>query len=812
MTWPNPLAPRTGEHLDHVAFPMGGLGAGMIALEGTGSLAQVSLRHRPDVYHEPQAFAALHVRGGATRVIEGPVPMRKAMSSVGRNAFDEPGNGLMGRNYGLPRFAEASFSARFPFANVALADATMPLTVELTGWSPFTPGQADDSSLPVAAIEYRVANPGGERVEAVCSFHAPNFMKQGQGACVGVMDGGFTLHQPALPDAPHAEGHFAAFVDDADAVVDAAWFRSGWFDALTVLWHRLAAGEHRAHGRYADGGPASSGASLYVPLTLEPGGERTIRLHLAWYVPRSDLRVDALADDTYVPWYAGRFANLAEVANYWREHYGRLRDASAAFRDCFFDSTLPPEVVEAVAANLSILKSPTCLRQADGRLWGWEGCHSTAGCCFGTCTHVWNYAQAIPHLFPELERTLRETKFHVSQDERGHQAFRTPLPIAAGEHKLPAAADGQLGGLIKLHREWRISGDTAWLATLWPAARASLEHCIAAWDPDRTGMLVEPHHNTYDIEFWGPDGMCTSIYAAALGAAVAMGNALDDDVTPYEQLLDKARHALATTLFNGQWFIQQVQWQGLHAGDPTAHVAAVNHTPYTPEALEILEREGPKHQYGHGCLADGVLGDWLARCAGLGPIVDADKTTSHLDAVFTHNFRRSLRDHANPQRPGYAFASEGGLLLCTWPQGHRPTVPFPYSDETWTGLEYQVAAHLAMIGRTDDALTIVRTARQRYDGRWRNPFDEYECGHWYARAMSSYSLLQAFGGARYDALEQVLYLDPPHPGDFRAFLCTATGYASVGVRDGEAFIDVKHGTIPARRVVHRPAEPAAYRA
>jgi len=92
-------------------------------------------------------------------------------------------------------------------------------------------------------------------------------------------------------------------------------------------------------------------------------------------------------------------------------NYDRLRAASATFRDCFYDTTLPAEVVESVAANLAILKSPTCLRQADGRLWGWEGCFSGGGCCHGTCTHVWNYAQSIPHLFPDLERTLRETEF-----------------------------------------------------------------------------------------------------------------------------------------------------------------------------------------------------------------------------------------------------------------------------------------------------------------------------------------------------------------------------------------------------------------
>jgi uncharacterized protein (DUF608 family) len=796
-----------GEHLNRIAFPLGGIGAGMVSIEGTGALSQVSLRHKPDVYHEPQAFAALHVKDAETaRVLEGPVPMWKAFGSVAEpgNWLSEPGNGLFGRTYGLPRFAEASFQALFPFATVKLADPTMPVTVEITGWSPFTPGAADDSSLPVAAMEYRFVNRSAKPVEAVFSFHAANFMKLGDGARVGTTERGFVLEQSALEDKPDAEGAFAAFTDDPATAVDAAWFRGGWFDAPTMVWSHVAAGDVVSQPPHAEGAPGAGG-SLYVPFTLEPRAEKTVRLCLAWYVPHSTLSTVPTRSQPpacYTPWYASRFSGIEAVASHWRLHYERLRAASAAFRDCFYDTSLPAEVVESVAANLAILKSPTVLRQADGRLWGWEGCTAGRGCCPGSCTHVWNYAQSLPHLFPDLERTLRETEFLVSQDERGHQNFRSNLPIGSTEHAFHAAADGQLGGLMKLHREWRISGDTEWLRGLWPAARKSLDYCIAAWDPDRTGTLLEPHHNTYDIEFWGADGMCTSFYAGALAAAVAMGRALGEDVSAYEVLLAKSCEAMATTLWNGAWFVQKAQWKGLHAGDPTAEDFLYGGlgSNYTPEALAIFRREGPKYQYGGGVLSDGVLGDWIARCCGLGPVVDEKKTARHLASVFQHNFRASLADHANSQRPGYALPQEAGLLLCSWPKGDKPALPFVYSDEVWTGIEYQVAAHLIMTGQIEEGLTIVRALRRRYDGQWRNPFDEYECGHWYARAMASYGLLQACSGARYDAVTQTLHLAPPQEGDFRAFLCTATGYATVGVRGGQPFCEVVSGTVPVQRM------------
>ncbi len=207
---------------------------------------------------------------------------------------------------------------------------------------------------------------------------------------------------------------------------------------------------------------------------------------------------------------------------YVREHYPTLRARTQAFHDALFRSTLPAYVLDAVSANLAILKSPTVLRQENGNLWAWEGCFRTSGCCHGSCTHVWNYAQAMPHLFPQLERTLREQELVRSMDEQGHVTFRSALPDGPTHHTFHAASDGQLGGIMKVYREWQISGDRDWLERMYPAAKRSMDYCIATWDPEDEGVLIEPHHNTYDIEFWGPDGMCTSFYLGALAAMAAM--------------------------------------------------------------------------------------------------------------------------------------------------------------------------------------------------------------------------------------------------------------------------------------------------
>jgi len=783
-----------GEQLRRVAFPMGGMGAGMICLEGTGALSHFSLRHRPEVFNEPCTFAALCVQGkkNVARVLEGPVP--------GWKLFGQPGtgNGVNGASFGLPRFREASFRSRFPFGVVTLRDKDVPLAVEITGWSPFEPNDPDNASLPVAALEYRFTNKSSMTVEAVFSWNARNFMAIANNPrWVLSAPGGFLLKGGPGKDKPHEEGAFSATVSDPGVKVNCAWFRGGWFDPLTMIWRDIAAGACVERPPLSEGG-ASPGASLFVPFKLGPRESKTIVLRFAWYVGQTTLRTGKVPDGTYRPWYTGKFADIGAVTNYWRENYDALRAKTKRFSDCLYDSTLPAEVIEAAAANLTILKSPTVLRQADGRLWAWEGCSDNAGCCAGSCTHVWNYAQALPHLFPSLERTLRETEFGPSQDERGHQTFRALLPIRPVSHDFHAAADGQLGGIMKAHREWRISGDTEWLRKLWPKIRKSLDYCIEEWDPKRKGWLEEPHHNTYDIEFWGPDGMCTSFYLGALRAAVLMGTALGDDVSAYATLLEKGVRRMEQELFDGEYFIQKVEWKNLRAASPVEEKSLASN--YSPEAVALMEKEGPKYQYGAGCLSDGVLGAWIALVCGVGEFLDAKKIASHLRAVHRHNLKRDLSAHANPQRPSYAAGSEGGLLLCTWPKGGELALPFVYSNEVWTGIEYQAAAHMISMGLVAEGLEVVRVCRDRYDGRVRNPFNEYECGHWYARAMSSYGLLQALSGARYDAVGKVLYLHPAVKGDFRCFLSTATGYGTVGVKNGKPFVEVKSGRIEVQSI------------
>lgn len=945
------------EYLDKIAFPIGGIGAGMFCLEGTGAISHVSLRHHPDVMNEPYTFAAIYVKGveNGAKVLEGQVPIWKLFGPA------QSGLGRGDKTYGLPRFEEAVFQARFPFATVDLKDKDMPLAAKITGWSPFIPTDADNSSLPVGVLEYQFTNTSDKAIETVFSYNTKNFI-DGQGTIRGVKNG-FVL------ESDQNNSGLAIYVDNAAAVVDHCWFRGAWFDPQTVVWDNIR------YGRIADKQPVKGvapGASVYVPLTLQPGETKTVKVNFCWYLPDSNLSIGGarkvgqaftgmpckgtasgqqpvsgfvgkqllnsfdkggdgltgiiqspefnigkrylkflvgggsqadrtsvnlvvdgkivetavgnqtetlsetvwdlkpyqgkkafvkvidldvypwghiladqfvltdnrnediynlsststlladfesnswgdwqvvdsseeekqfLADEgdveaTYRPWYSERFKSLNEVIGYWDANQAMLEKNSRLFSDAFYSSSLPAEVLEAVAANLTILKSPTVLRQWDGRFWAWEGCQDSFGSCHGSCTHVWNYAQALPHLFPSLERTLRETEFRVSQNTEGHQNFRVNLPISAPPHNFHAAADGQLGGIMKIYREWRISGDTQWMKDLFPAVKKSLDYCIRTWDPLHKGYLEEPHHNTYDIEFWGPDGMCTSFYLGALTAFIEMGKELKQPVKEYTALLSKGKKYMETALFDGEYFIQKIQWEGLQAPNPVDVMSFGGS--YSEEALKLLKEEGPKYQYGTGCLSDGILGMWMASVCGLDEVLDNEKVRSHLVAVHKYNLKHDLVDHFNPQRPVYACGKDGGLLLCTWPKGGMLSLPFVYSNEVWTGIEYQVASHLMMKGEVEKGLDIVRECRERYDGRVRNPFNEIECGHWYARAMASYGMLQGLTGVRYDAVDKTMYINSKI-GDFKSFISTDTGFGTIEWKAGKPVLNVVYGNIDVKR-------------
>lgn len=805
-----------------IAMPLGGIGAGSVCLNGHGGIQDFSLRHKPDTTALPDghgytnaAFALLHLpESKITKLVEGPIEPEKV--------YDQ---GLQAQGYrkggheGLPRFREGWFEGEYPFGHVHLRDPKVPLEVRITGFNPFIPLDDKNSGIPCAIVEYTLRNTTRQPVKYELSYHLshPAIGNKGKekGSRNAVISGrGVLFSNDELPTS-ETFGTACLLALTGRAAIKGMWFRGHWFDGISALWKEVSTGRFLPNaGSNGIDTEGRNGGSLLFRGKINAGQTVMHSIVIAWHFPNSNLTVggqpakeqgNSCAANgecpAWRPYYAGLWKDAGEVAAYVRRHYKALRQRTLSFKEALFSSTLPREVIDAVSANLAILKSPTVLRQENGNVWGWEGCFTNAGCCHGSCTHVWNYAQSLCHLFPALERTLREQELLRSTDKKGHANFRSALPDGPAPHAWHAAADGQLGGILKLYRDWQISGDTSWMKSLYPNAKQSLEYCIATWDPDRRGTLFEPHHNTYDIEFWGPDAMCGSIYVGALSAMALMARAVGQkaDEQAYSDLAERGACFVDDELFNGEYHQQKVRYHDLR--DQSFMKLIGNVTERSSEVLKLLKREGPKYQYGSGCLSDGIIGGWMSHLYGVETPLDRKKIRSTLSTIFRHNFKMDLSSHANCQRPGYAFGREGGLLLCTWPRGDKPTLPFVYSDETWTGIEYQVASHLILEGLLREGLAIVKAARSRYDGRIRNPWNEYECGSYYARAMASYALLPSLSGFRYSAVDKTLWFGPKlQQRPFTIFFSTATGYGTISLGASSLTVSLLEGQLKIDRV------------
>jgi len=822
-----------GDRTSQIAMPLGGIGAGCICLNGYGGLQDFSIWNHPATTALPEgfapskaAFAILHVKGAkpVTKLVEGPFPVLKI--------YDQ---GLQGEGYrrggfeGFPRCGKCQFKGEYPFAEVSISDATLPLQIALTAWNPFIPLDDKNSGIPCAILEYTLHNTSPQSVEYEFSYHLSHLASgcgqdDSNSRNTVIPDRGVFLHNL---EQPNAEGYGSAclIAIGEKPRIKGMWLRSpGWeFDSLSALWREVSTGAFTTNDGSNDiDVKGRNGGSILFEGALASGDSRTHRVAITWHFPNCYLQVGgaatrettntqdapgcrsfpAGAPPLWRPFYASVWNDARGVALYVDQNYASLRARTLAFKEVLFSSTLPPYVLDAISANLAILKSPTVLRLENGDLWGWEGCFPDAGCCHGSCTHVWNYAQAFPHLYPKLERTLRELELVRSMDERGHVTFRSALPEGPVKHDFHAASDGQLGGIMKVFREWQISGDSDWLKKMYPLAKRSLDYCIGTWDPDHRGGLFEPHHNTYDIEFWGADGMCGSIYLGALSAFAQMAQVMGqaDDVAFYGQLAQRCARFLDEQLFNGEYYQQNVQYLGLRNTSFAELLAKVDE--HSSEMQQLLKREGPKYQYGTGCISDGVIGAWMARMYGIDTPILRQHVRSALQSIFKNNFKTDLSQHANAQRPGYAMGHEPGLLLCSWPHGGKPTLPFVYSDEVWTGIEYQVASHLISEGLVNEGLTIVKALRSRYDGRVRNPWNEYECGNYYARAMASYALLAALSGFRYSAVQRTLWFGPQlNVRPFKTFFSTASGFGTIALGGGTLGIRMIEGELSLERLV-----------
>jgi len=348
-----------------------------------------------------------------------------------------------------------------------------------------------------------------------------------------------------------------------------------------------------------------------------------------------------------------------------------------------------------------------------------------------------------------------------------------------------------MGQILHAYLDWRLSGDTEWLRKLWPGIKRALEFAWVpgGWDADRDGVMEGVQHNTYDVEFYGPNPLCGIYYLGGLRAAEEMARAVGDSASAaeYRRLFESGSKWIDANLFNGEYYVQKIRG-----------VAKDKIAPSLRSDMGSEDTVDPQYQVGEGCLADQLIGQYLADVSGLGPLVSTANIRKTLQSLYRYNYRHTLTGHHTVQRT-YALNDEAALLVCDYGKAERPRIPFPYYAESWTGIEYLVASQMLFAGMRPEGVEIYRNARLRFDGEKRNPWNEPECGHHYARAMSAWSGVVALSGFRYHGAEQSLAIQAPL--GHRCFWATATGWGTFQVIAAGATVHVEHGSLPVRTCV-----------
>ncbi|MCX5660869.1 MAG: GH116 family glycosyl hydrolase, partial [Planctomycetota bacterium] len=467
-------------------------------------------------------------------------------------------------------------------------------------------------------------------------------------------------------------------------------------------------------------------------------------------------------------YYCTRFRDAWDAAERTGQHLEKLEAKTVEFVGAVCDSDLPEVVKEAALFNVSTLRTTTCFRTADGYFFGWEGCGDRGGCCHGSCTHVWNYEQATPYLFGGLSRLAREAEFLHATAENGLMSFRINLPLTRALDWKLAAADGQMGTIMRLYRDWRLSGDPAMLKQLWPKAKKAMEFCWipGGWDADQDGVMEGCQHNTMDVEYYGPNGQMGIWYLGALRAEEEMAKAMGDTefAARCRGLFERGRAWIDTHLFNGQFYEHEIR-----PPKSAADIApGLKHG-----SMGSANLQDPDLQLGAACLVDQLVGQFLAHVCDLGHLVEPKNVNKTLASLMKYNFKTDMRGHFNHLRT-FALGNESAMLMATYPLGRRPRRPFPYFNEVMTGFEYAAGVHMLYEGLEKDGLKVIKAIRDRYDGRRRSPFDEAECGHHYARAMASWAGILALTGFDYSAVTKTMRFAAPAKS---ARWFWSTGYA-----------------------------------
>ncbi|MFX1323529.1 MAG: GH116 family glycosyl-hydrolase [Promethearchaeota archaeon] len=783
-----------GKKLKCAAMPLGGIGTGSIAIGGDGLLKQWQItntvRHNAFI---PNSFFAVWAKKLAEprespncRALICPKvhddPDFKPARAVSDHRVPIAAKDMFKNLQGVEKIR---FNGEYPVAFLEFKDESLPIEIVQTAFTPFIPLDPKNSGLPLIIFEFTISNTSNTPCEVALVGSFLNFLGwNGTKVFKGtkcILFGG-NVNEPkkignwnaihmtskTLLKTDRRFGDLTFAIDQPDAMITAQW------DDLTEVWSHFSKDGTLPDSKTDEMSPIGETwvGSLGSRKILRPGDSIYIKFFLAWNFPNRV--VDWIIDKSAIPdqntefWIGNRynewFKNSSNVINYVQDNLDYLMKKTERFHEIFFTSTLPHEVITSISATMSTIRTPTCFWTRDGSFHGFEGCQgastgsSSGGCCPLDCTHVWTYEFSLAHLFPSLERTMRETEFRM-QHESGYLPHRAVIPLYLpqlrkdGNWDFPdPAIDGMFSTILKIYRDFLITGDREFLRKECTFIVRMMEYILEFNDKELKGVINKDQPNTYDCILYGINTFVGSLYLTALLACGRISKELDKHewFEKFEKIYNSGRKILDEECWSGEYYVQKYD-------------------------KSVIKR----HQYGIGCFSDQLIGQWWAFQLGLGYIFPPEHFNKTVESIFKYNFKATLEDITQSPRI-FASPTDKGLMNCTWPHEDKPEIPTLYSDEVWTGIEYEVAALCIYAGKIDEALKIIQATRDRYDGSHRNPWNEVECGDHYVRAMSSWTLLRALTGVDYSiALKRFKLAPKINLENFTAFYITGSTWGQI---------------------------------
>ncbi len=804
----------TGEKLRCAAMPLGGIGTGTIALGGDGLLKQWQITNT--VTHKafvPNSFFAVRTR---TMSNSKEKPISRALMCTNphdnndfipaKSVSDHLITNTMKEFFNkLPQVENIIFSGEYPISFLKFEDKSLPIETSLIAFNPFIPLDSKNSGIPVIVFQIHIKNISDVQIEAIVLGNFMNFLG---------WDGKKTIRNESSPlfGSNYNElknlkswkaiymrsktllkndkryGNLTFAIDQHDAMVSSQW------ENLDKFWSNfsdkgvLFEDDHSDISEYEK----TWTGSLATKKVLNPGEKKVINFCLTWSFPnrKVDWHINkALIDDEKTEYWTGNrynewFKNSFETLKYVQKNWEMLLNYTNEFHEVFFSSSLPHEVLTSVSATLSTIRTPTCFWIRDGTFHGFEGCHgastgkSSGGCCPLNCTHVWNYEFSLAHLFPSLERTMRETEFKM-QHKMGYLPHRTVIPLylpqfgeIADIGDVPPAIDGMFGMILKIYRDFLITNDRDFLKRSWVYIEKLMDFIFKEYENESDGLITKAQPNTYDCSIYGLNTFISSLNLVAFLACEQI--ALELDIKNWAKICREKynfmRKVIDKECWNGEYYIQKYD------------ISEIN-----------------KFQYGIGCLSDQLIGQWWAFHLGFGYIFPKDHVHQAIKSIVKYNYKETLNGLKQTPRE-FASNYDSGLLTCSWPNGGKHETPTLYTDEVWTGIEYEVAALCFYIGEIESGLNIIRAVRDRYDGTHRNPWNEVECGDHYVRAMSSWTILHALTGISYSPkLYQISLAPKINQRNFQSFFITKSAWGKISQKITQKMltcsITISYGTL-----------------